>query len=90
MPPSGPAPYVVDQMEPGVFNSYRRNPDWWWQGPALQPRTVELDEIRYDYFALPEAIFERSRPERSPAIAKATPPSGCRTTIFRRCSRATW
>ncbi|MCB6177131.1 extracellular solute-binding protein [Rhodobacter sp. Har01] len=56
--PIGSGPYVVDQMEPGVFISYRRNPDWWGKDLALNRGQWNLDEIRTDYFANPQAIFE--------------------------------
>ena len=56
--PIGSGPYVVDQMEPGVFISYRRNPDWWGKDLAFNKGQWNFDEIRYDYFANPLAIFE--------------------------------
>jgi peptide/nickel transport system substrate-binding protein len=40
--PIGSGPYVVDQSDPGVFISYKRNPDWWGKDAGLQPRPVEL------------------------------------------------
>ena len=56
--PIGSGPYVVDQMEPGVFISYRRNPDWWGKDLPINRGLWNLDEVRYDYFANPQAIFE--------------------------------
>ena len=56
--PIGSGPYVVDKMEPGVFISYRRNPDWWGRDLPFNRGQWNLDEIRYDYFANPQAIFE--------------------------------
>jgi peptide/nickel transport system substrate-binding protein len=56
--PIGSGPYVVDQMEPGVFISYRRNPDWWGKDLPINRGLWNFDEVRYDYFANPQAIFE--------------------------------
>ena len=56
--PIGSGPYIVDRMEPGVFISYRRNPDWWGKDLAFNKGQWNLDEIRYDYFSNPQAIFE--------------------------------
>ena len=56
--PIGSGPYVVDKMEPGVFVSYKRNPDWWGKDLAFNRGLWNFDEVRYDYFANPQAIFE--------------------------------
>ncbi len=56
--PIGSGPYVVDKMEPGVFISYRRNPDWWGKDLPINRGLWNFDEVRYDYFANPQAIFE--------------------------------
>lgn len=56
--PIGSGPYVVDQMEPGVFISYRRNPDWWGKDLPFNRGQWNFDQIRHDYFANPQAIFE--------------------------------
>lgn len=56
--PIGSGPYVVDKVEPGVFISYRRNPDWWGKDLPINRGLWNLDEVRYDYFANPQAIFE--------------------------------
>ncbi len=45
-------------MEPGVFISYKRNPDWWGKDLPFNRGQWNFDEIRYDYFANPQAIFE--------------------------------
>ncbi len=56
--PIGSGPYVVDQSDPGVFISYKRNPDWWGKDLALNRGQWNFDSIRYDYFSNPQAIFE--------------------------------
>ncbi|MFZ1471087.1 MAG: extracellular solute-binding protein [Paracoccaceae bacterium] len=56
--PIGSGPYVVDQIDPGVFVSYRRNPDWWGKDLPFNRGLWNFDQIRYDYFANPTAIFE--------------------------------
>jgi peptide/nickel transport system substrate-binding protein len=56
--PIGSGPYVVDKMEPGVFITYKRNPDWWGKDLPFNRGQWNFDEIRYDFFANPQAIFE--------------------------------
>src|SRR5690606_22430371 len=56
--PIGSGPYLVDRMEPGVFISFRRNPDWWGKDLPFNRGLWNLDEIRYDYFTNAQAIFE--------------------------------
>jgi peptide/nickel transport system substrate-binding protein len=56
--PVGSGPYVLDQSDLGVFVSYKRNPDWWGKDLAFNKGQWNFDEIRYDYYANPQAIFE--------------------------------
>ena len=56
--PIGSGPYVIDRMEPGVFITYKRNPDWWGRDLPFNKGQWNFEEIRYDYFANPLAIFE--------------------------------
>jgi len=56
--PVGSGPYVLANSEIGVFVSYRRNPDWWGKDLAFNKGQWNFDEIRYEYFANPQAIFE--------------------------------
>ncbi|AWD20583.1 extracellular solute-binding protein [Fuscovulum blasticum] len=56
--PIGSGPYVVDKMEPGVFISFRRNPDWWGKDLPFNRGQWNFDEIRHEYFANSQAIFE--------------------------------
>ncbi|MCB5409691.1 ABC transporter substrate-binding protein [Pseudogemmobacter sp. CC-YST710] len=57
-PLTGSGPYVIERVEPGTQISYRRNPDWWGKDLAFNRGQWNFDEIRYDYFANPQAIFE--------------------------------
>ena len=57
-PPIGSGPYVIDKVDPGVFVSFRKNPDWWGKDLPFNRGLWNLDEIRYDYFTNPDAIFE--------------------------------
>jgi peptide/nickel transport system substrate-binding protein len=56
--PIGSGPYVLDKSELGVFASYKRNPDWWGKDLPFNKGQWNFDEIRYDYYANPQAIFE--------------------------------
>ncbi len=55
---TGSGPYIVDQVDPGVQITYRRNPDWWGKDLAVNRGQWNFDTIRYDYFANPVAVFE--------------------------------
>ncbi|VDC31916.1 extracellular solute-binding protein [Pseudogemmobacter humi] len=56
--PIGSGPYVVERLEPGSRITFRRNPDWWGKDLPFNRGQWNFDEIRYDYFANPQAIFE--------------------------------
>jgi peptide/nickel transport system substrate-binding protein len=56
--PIGSGPYVVDRVDLGVFASYRRNPAWWGKDLPFNRGQWNFDEIRFDYFSNPQAIFE--------------------------------
>jgi peptide/nickel transport system substrate-binding protein len=56
--PIGSGPYVLDTSEMGVYVSYKRNPDWWGKDLPFNRGQWNFDEIRYDYYANPQAIFE--------------------------------
>lgn len=55
---TGSGPYVVDTVDPGVSITYKRNPDWWGKDLSVNKGQWNFDEIRYDYFANPVAVFE--------------------------------
>lgn len=56
--PVGSGPYVLDSSELGVQVTYKRNPDWWGKDLPFNKGQWNFDEIRYDYYANPQAIFE--------------------------------
>lgn len=55
---TGSGPYVVDQVDPGVAITYRRNPDWWGKDLPVNRGQWNFDTIRYDYYSNPVAVFE--------------------------------
>lgn len=56
--PVGSGPYTLDTSELGVQVTYKRNPDWWGKDLPFNRGQWNFDEIRYDYYANPQAIFE--------------------------------
>lgn len=57
-PPIGSGPYVVGDVVPGMSITYRRNPDWWGADLPFNRGQWNFDEIRHEYFAMPQAEFE--------------------------------
>ncbi|WP_245875327.1 extracellular solute-binding protein [Tabrizicola aquatica] len=55
---TGSGPYVIDQVDPGVQITYKRNPDWWGKDLPVNRGQWNFDTIRYDYYSNPVAIFE--------------------------------
>lgn len=49
-PPLASGPYVIDEIEPGRTIVYRRNPNYWGAGLAVNRGQFNFDTIRYDYF----------------------------------------
>ncbi|MFN6058490.1 MAG: extracellular solute-binding protein [Paracoccaceae bacterium] len=56
--PVGSGPYMLAESELGVHATYKRNPDWWGKDLPFNKGQWNFDEIRYDYYANPQAIFE--------------------------------
>jgi len=56
--PIGSGPYLLDSSELGVQVTYKRNPDWWGKDLPFNRGQWNFGEIRYDYYANPQAIFE--------------------------------
>jgi peptide/nickel transport system substrate-binding protein len=81
-PVIGSGPYIVDKVEAGKYISYKKNPDWWGKDVPFYKGQHNFDAVRYEYFG--DAGIVPSRPAPSPPTARAMPPNGCRTTIFRR------
>jgi len=59
--PVGSGPYVIGDYETGRFMSLRRNPDYWGRDLPYRRGTMNLDEIRYDYFGDGDVVFEAFR-----------------------------
>jgi peptide/nickel transport system substrate-binding protein len=56
--PVGSGPYTLVASDLGVQVTYKRNPDWWGKDLPFNKGQWNFDEIRYDYYANPQAIFE--------------------------------
>ncbi|MFO1203570.1 MAG: extracellular solute-binding protein [Tabrizicola sp.] len=56
--PIGSGPYTLASSELGVQVTYKRNPDWWGKDLPFNKGLWNFDEVRYDYYANPQAIFE--------------------------------
>ncbi len=56
--PVGSGPYLLAASDLGVQVTYKRNPDWWGKDLPFNKGQWNFDEIRYDYYANPQAIFE--------------------------------
>ena len=56
--PIGSGPYTVARVDPGRSITFRRNPDYWGRDLPVNRGLNNLDEIRYDYFADANAMFE--------------------------------
>ncbi len=57
-PVIGSGPYVVGDFEPGRHVAFEKNPDWWGADLPFNRGQHNLDEIRYEYFADGNVIFE--------------------------------
>ncbi len=56
--PIGSGPYTLTSSDLGVQATYTRNPDWWGKDLPFNKGQWNFDEVRYDYYANPQAIFE--------------------------------
>ncbi|PQV58485.1 peptide/nickel transport system substrate-binding protein [Defluviimonas denitrificans] len=54
----GSGPYTVGKVEPGRYISFRRDPDYWGKDLAINRGRFNFDEIRYDYFADENGLFQ--------------------------------
>lgn len=71
--PVGSGPYTVAQFEPGRFITYRRNPDWWGKDLPFYNGMHNLDEIRVEYFAMDNALFEAFKSGTISAYRESNP-----------------
>nr|WP_236635840.1 extracellular solute-binding protein [Paracoccus aminophilus] len=74
--PIGSGPYVIAKVDPGRQVIFRRNPDYWGKDLAIMRGLNNFDEIRYDYFADANAMFEAFK--------------GGETDIWRELGAAKW
>lgn len=56
--PIGSGPYVVDTFEAGRFITFKRNPDWWGKDLPFNRGQYNFDQVRVDYFADSNVLFE--------------------------------
>lgn len=49
-PPLGSGPYLVENVDPGRSITYRRNPEYWGWGLAVNQGRWNFERIRYDYY----------------------------------------
>lgn len=54
----GTGPYMFEKMDTGRNIVYKRNPDYWGRDLPINVGRNNFDEIRYEYFADPNAAFE--------------------------------
>ncbi len=54
-------PYAVERVDPGRSVVFRKDPDWWGEGLALNAGRWNFDEIRYEWFKDDAALFEAFR-----------------------------
>ncbi|WP_170429134.1 extracellular solute-binding protein [Ruegeria arenilitoris] len=56
--PLGSGPYVVDDYEAGRFVTLRRNPDYWGADIPFRRGTMNLDEMRIEFYGDGTVLFE--------------------------------
>jgi peptide/nickel transport system substrate-binding protein len=73
-PMIGSGPYVMDEIEPGKFITYRRNPDYWGEDLPSRQGFGNFDKVTIEYFRTDTTMFEAFKkgiidvyPEGSPS-----------------------
>ncbi len=56
--PVGTGPYVIDGYEAGRFVNLRRNPDYWGNDNPFRRGTMNLDEMRIEFYGDGTVLFE--------------------------------
>ncbi len=56
--PIGTGPYVIDGYEAGRFVNLRRNPDYWGNDIPFRRGTMNLDEMRIEFYGDGTVLFE--------------------------------
>ncbi|WP_374041567.1 extracellular solute-binding protein [Ruegeria sp. YS9] len=56
--PIGTGPYVIESYEAGRFVNLRRNPDYWGTDIPFRRGTMNLDELRIEFYGDGSVLFE--------------------------------
>lgn len=56
--PIGSGPYVIDDYEAGRYVNLRRNPDYWGKDVPFRRGTMNLDEMRIEFYGDATVLFE--------------------------------
>ncbi|WP_170330646.1 extracellular solute-binding protein [Ruegeria arenilitoris] len=56
--PIGTGPYVIDDYEAGRYVNLRRNPDYWGDDIPFRRGTMNLDDIRIEFYGDQTVLFE--------------------------------
>ncbi|NOD83254.1 extracellular solute-binding protein [Ruegeria sp. HKCCD6119] len=56
--PIGTGPYVIESYEAGRFVNLRRNPDYWGNDIPFRSGTMNLDELRIEFYGDGSVLFE--------------------------------
>ncbi|WP_171240707.1 extracellular solute-binding protein [Ruegeria sp. HKCCA5491] len=56
--PVGTGPYVIDSYEPGRYVNLRRNPNYWGSDVPFRRGTMNLDEMRIEFYGDGTVLFE--------------------------------
>jgi peptide/nickel transport system substrate-binding protein len=54
----GSGPYVIGEIKPGESITYKKNPDYWGKGLAINKGLWNFGTVRYDYYRDANAAFE--------------------------------
>ncbi|NAZ36926.1 extracellular solute-binding protein [Rubellimicrobium sp. CFH 75288] len=66
-------PYVVDRFEAGRYVVLRRDPDYWGADIPFRRGTMNLDEVRYDFFGDETAAFEAFKVGETNIVRETNP-----------------
>lgn len=56
--PISTSPYVITEVEPGRYLTLTRNPDYWGKDVPFRRGTMNLDEIRMEFYGDSSVLFE--------------------------------
>ncbi|WP_171129741.1 extracellular solute-binding protein [Ruegeria sp. HKCCA6707] len=56
--PVGSGPYVIDDYEAGRFVNFKRNPDYWGADIPFRRGTMNLDDMRIEFYGDGTVLFE--------------------------------